>query len=301
MVNTPVLYITFARPEYASQSFAAIKKAQPQKLYFYSNKARENKPDEVRRNEEVRSFIKQIDWDCEVKTWLRDEYVDVFTSIKGAIDWVFDNEEETIVIEEDVVAGPAFFDYMDKMVVKYKDDERIWIISGNNGAPQYSPKGVNYFPTRIVDIYGWASWRRVWQKVDWQMDEWNTKDAHKKLRNYMGSYIMYLYNKVHYDNFYKQIKKSTFKPWDYLFSFSMRMRQGYCITPYTNLAKDIGLLGENHLQGIASPLSFIDFESDRFEVNDDCRLELSAFDWKYFSRVRFPDLIKRRLKRLFDY
>ena len=26
MVETPVLYITFARPEYASQSFAAIKK-----------------------------------------------------------------------------------------------------------------------------------------------------------------------------------------------------------------------------------------------------------------------------------
>lgn len=116
MVDTPVLYIKFARPEYASQSFAAIKKAQPKNLYFYSNKACSDKPDEVTRNEEVRSYVKQIDWDCEVKTWFRNEYVDVFTSIWGTIDWIFDNENSACVIEEDVVASLAFFDFIDKLI-----------------------------------------------------------------------------------------------------------------------------------------------------------------------------------------
>ena len=116
MVDTPVLYITFARPEYASQSFAAIKKAQPKKLYFYSNKARTDRPDEVARNEEVRSYVKQIDWDCEVKTWFREDYVDVYTSLWGAIDWLFDNEEKGIIIEEDVVASLTFYSFVDQII-----------------------------------------------------------------------------------------------------------------------------------------------------------------------------------------
>lgn len=40
--------------------------------------------------------------------WVRNEYVDVFTSIWGAIDWIFDNENSACVIEEDVVASLAF-------------------------------------------------------------------------------------------------------------------------------------------------------------------------------------------------
>jgi hypothetical protein len=83
MVETPVLYITFARPEYASKSFEAIKKSKPKKLYFYSNKARDDKPDEVKRNLLVRSYIDQIDWDCDVKTWFREAMLVCITSIWG--------------------------------------------------------------------------------------------------------------------------------------------------------------------------------------------------------------------------
>lgn len=101
MLSTPVLFCTFARPECARQSFNAIKAAKPSVLYFYSNKAREEKPDEVKRNTEIREYIKEIDWDCDLHTWFRDEYVDVYTSLLGAINWVFDNEEQAIVMEED--------------------------------------------------------------------------------------------------------------------------------------------------------------------------------------------------------
>ena len=188
MVETPVLYITFARPEYASQSFAAIKKAQPKKLYFYSNKARTDRPDEVARNEEVRSYVKQIDWDCEVKTWFREEYVDVFTSIWGAIDWIFDNEESACVIEEDVVASLAFFDYIDKLIPQYSNNGKVWIISGNNGAPKYNSTNYSYFFSHNMDIYGWASWKRVWKSLDKNMTEW----ALTRKQNTLKVLILYL-------------------------------------------------------------------------------------------------------------
>ena len=87
-MDTAVLFETFARPQYARQVFDQIKKAKPKKLYFYSNKARVDRPDEVRNNEEIRSWVKEIDWDCELHTFFREEYVDVYTSVQGAMSWV---------------------------------------------------------------------------------------------------------------------------------------------------------------------------------------------------------------------
>ena len=60
-MDTAVLFETFARPQYARQVFDQIKKAKPKKLYFYSNKARVDRPDEVRNNEEIRSWVKEVD------------------------------------------------------------------------------------------------------------------------------------------------------------------------------------------------------------------------------------------------
>lgn len=108
MVKTAVLFETYIRDDYARIAFDAIKKAQPRKLYFYSNKAREDRPEDVRRNERIRSWVKEIDWDCDLHTFFREEYVDQYTSLSGAINWVFENEEQAIVLEDDCVASLAF-------------------------------------------------------------------------------------------------------------------------------------------------------------------------------------------------
>lgn len=79
--NTPILYITFARSEYARKTFDAIKLAKPKRLYFYSNKARINNIEEIRNNNEIRSYIDEIDWPCKLETFFRDEYVDIYTSL----------------------------------------------------------------------------------------------------------------------------------------------------------------------------------------------------------------------------
>ena len=72
MVNTPILFETFVRDDYARQVFDIIKKAQPQKLYFYSNKGRD-KGDEIERNNKIRSWINEIDWECELHTFFQEK------------------------------------------------------------------------------------------------------------------------------------------------------------------------------------------------------------------------------------
>lgn len=242
MVNTPVLFITFARPEYARQSFDAIKKVQPRKLYFYSNKAREDKPDEVKRNEEVRSYVKEIDWNCEIKTWFRDEYVDMFTSLWGAMDWLFDNEEKGIVLEEDCVASEAFFIYCEKMLEFYKDDKRVSIISGNNRYPDLVPEGVDFFLTKMVDIYGWANWVDRWKSLDRNMTDW--PKSRMRLFKYFGRVIQALWRMFWFERVYRKI--DHYNPWDVISSYNRAKDFTYGIVPICDLVKDVGTYGENH-------------------------------------------------------
>ena len=144
MVQSPVLFITFSRPEYARQTWESIKLAQPKVLYFYSNKARADRVEEQERNDEIRSYIKEINWDCDLHLFFQVEHVDIYTSLRSAISWLFNNETEGIILEEDCVPTMAFFSFCDQMLSYYRDEQKVWCISGDNYL-DYSPKGKDYF------------------------------------------------------------------------------------------------------------------------------------------------------------
>jgi hypothetical protein len=241
MVETPVLFVTFARPEYARETFSGIKKARPKKLYFYSDKARENNSDESRRNNIIRSFVNEIDWECDLKTFFREHHSgDIDTSLWSAFDWIFDNEEEAIILEEDCVPSRAFFDFCDQMIPKFKNDSRIWVISGNNFMDKYNPNGYDYFFSHFPFMYGWASWRDRWKKV------MRDRLPIEKIREYK------LFNQLYVDpRAAKQALKFTEKIvntpcWDYRLTISMKCHGGFGVIPRINLVSNIGISGEHN-------------------------------------------------------
>lgn len=235
--SVPVLFITFARHDYARQTFDGIKKARPSKLYFYSNKARIDKPEELERNNIIRSFIKEIDWECNLKTYFREEYVDVYSSLWSAIDWIFNNEEQAIILEEDCVPSLAFFDFCNQLLPKFKDDLRIWVLSGNNLIEGYNPNGYDYFYSYFPYLYGWASWRNRWQKVI------RSRLPYEEILQYK------LFDQIYVKpmavkqalNFTRKIVETP--AWDYRFTISMKCNGGFGVIPRINLVSNIGVKG----------------------------------------------------------
>lgn len=239
--NTAVLLIAFGRVEYARKTFDAIKEVKPKKFYFYSNKGRTDHPEECRKNDIVRAMAKEVDWDCEFKTWFRDEPVDMYTSLKGAIDWVFQNEEKAIILEEDCVASPAFFDFAEKMLNKYESDKRIWIISGDNYVEGYNPHNTDYHFSKNTIIYGWASWRNRWNQIDW---------SHSHNLEWIDNGVIdAAFNTDEQRNFHKKRLRRTHdfiertKCWDTMFFYTILQEGGLCIMPAHNLVHNIGQTG----------------------------------------------------------
>lgn len=243
MVESPILFITFVRPEYARRSWDAIKAARPKKLYFYSNKGRSEKEGEIERNEEIRSFINEIDWDCDLHTFFREKCVDIYTSLWGAMDWLFEKEESGIIIEEDCVATKAFFQFCDDLLPRYANNPKVRMITGNNYTPEYNPKGVDYFFSHITNIYGWASWRDRWQGLDRKMTNWD-EVKNRPMRKYFPTYLCYMWYKLNMQRIYDNIDTSN--PWDFITLYNSIKNDQCSIIPKCNLVWDIGVSGSHH-------------------------------------------------------
>lgn len=301
MVETPVLFITFARPEYARRTFNAIKKARPRKLYFYSDKAREDRPDEILRNNQIREYINEVDWDCDLKLYFREKHSgDIDTSLWGAYDWIFENEEQAILLEEDCLPSLPFFDFCDQLLPLYKDDKRIWLISGNNFIEGYNPNGYDYFFNYFPYMYGWASWRDRWQKIN------RGPLPYEKIKEYRLFDQIYTNRKASSEALKFTRKIINTPAWDYRFTMTMKCNGGFDIIPKINLVSNIGLTGE-HNKG--NPSTFHNRELPDFEkynisnpppfVVPDYGYTQEWYDLYYLKRRTLLYKIKSRIIKLY--
>ncbi len=168
--DVPILLLAFNRPNQTRRVFDAIKAIQPTKFYFAADGPREGRAEEAILCQTVRtSILENIDWDCEVKTLFRDKNLGCKYAVSSAISWFFENEPEGIILEDDCLPDASFFPFCAELLEKYRHDDRIMMISGDNYQKDKLRTDYSYYFTRYNQIWGWASWRRVWNLYDVEM------------------------------------------------------------------------------------------------------------------------------------
>lgn len=172
LVDVPVLLLFFVRPDKTKEVFAKIKEARPSKLYLYQDGPRQNRADDIENIKLCREIVEDIDWDCEVHKHYCDENVGCDPSGYLSRKWMFETEEYGIILEDDTVASVSFFRYCKELLERYKDNDRIQMISGYNPVDYFDAKnGADYFFSTVASIWGWATWKRVtdtWDgKYEW--------------------------------------------------------------------------------------------------------------------------------------
>ncbi|MBK9061102.1 MAG: nucleotide-diphospho-sugar transferase [Flavobacteriales bacterium] len=172
-LTTPVLFIAFNREKPARMVMEAIRQARPPRLYFACDGPRNE--EEKERCETVRALVSMVDWECELHTKFSDVNLGVMMGESTAMDWFFEHEEEGIILEDDTMPVQSFFWYCQELLERYRTDDRVWCIMGNNLMIEWEHKEEEdyYFSAHGYGAYwGWAGWRRVWRKYDVEMKEW---------------------------------------------------------------------------------------------------------------------------------
>jgi len=234
-MHTPVLLIVYKRLDSTRKVLQAIREASPPRLYIAADGPKPDAPGEAETVEEVRQYLlDSIDWNCEVKTLFRESNLGCRAGVCSGIDWFFENEQEGIILEDDTLPTQCFFWFCQELLEKYRNDERIGMISGNNRYENES-KEYDYFFSRHGLIWGWATWRKNWLKNDINIASYNMR-SYKLLKKNIGSkavarFWMKNFDKVAYDDF---------DTWDYQWSYTRYLNRWLTIRPRYNLVKNIG-------------------------------------------------------------
>lgn len=237
--DTPILLITFNRPDYVVQSLSEIRKQQPEKLYIFQDGPREGNENDVVRGAEVRKLVKtMVDWPCGLHTNYQEKNLGCGLGPATAITWFFENEELGMIFEDDCVPHEDFFPYCKELLNKYKSNDDIAIIGGCNYG--YDIKGgKSYdFGSGHHQTWGWASWRRVWKLFDYYLVGYGEKEFSKII----GRYYKPFRQRDYWNQVFKEVKKNQLNGscWDYQFYFSLWKREMLAIYPRVNLVTNIG-------------------------------------------------------------
>lgn len=249
--TSPILFVTFNRPDLAEKVFETIRIVRPEKLYFASDGPIIGNPGDEEKITSLRNMVLSgVNWPCELKTLFRDVNVGLPRANIQAISWFFENEEAGIILEDDTLPSISFFSFCTELLKKYEDDERIMHICGLNIFDHVNDYGKSYYFSNYGHIWGWASWKRAWEKLDYNLLHWAKLRSIQMPQDHPFS-VMH----QNFENVWNGKSKSGLTRWYY----SVALNSGLFIIPKHSLIKNIGCRsdGTNFKDG-KSPYAFID-------------------------------------------
>jgi hypothetical protein len=180
----PIVFIVFNRPDHTQQVLDALKQntlAKESLLYVFSDAPRS--PKDEKAVEQVRSIVHQITGFKQVLLKERPQNMGCSGNVLSAINTVLSEHERCIVVEDDIVTAPIFLEYMNKALHFYEQDEAIFSIGAYRTAFKM-PAGYreDVFLLNRSCSWGWATWRKAWNKISVDPEEIKRGLSDKNIR-----------------------------------------------------------------------------------------------------------------------
>ena len=179
------------RPNTTKEVINAIKSVKPSSLYIACDGPRLDVEGELEKVNATKDLAMQsIDWECKVKTRFSKVNLGCRDGVSSAISWFFKHVSEGIILEDDVVPYPEFFEYCQLCLNRYRKDNRIWGISSSLRAKEQkiirkytdAPLYLRY----SFSCCGWATWSDRWSDYSPSLDK-NWMNLHSQnVENFCG-------------------------------------------------------------------------------------------------------------------
>jgi hypothetical protein len=238
--STPaVLLIAWRRPETTAQVMAAISSARPSRFFVAIDGPDENlRPGETAKVQATIDQIERlIDWPCRVERQYSVNNLGCRASVTSAIDWFFQNVDEGIILEDDCVPHPEFFPYCGELLERFRHSTQVMCISGDNSARVATPGPASYSFIRYPQIWGWATWRRAWDRYDRDLMSYQQARADGTWRRA----VPHAFERETFERVLDRIVECG-EPdtWDYQWAATLLLERGLSVHPAINLITNVG-------------------------------------------------------------
>jgi hypothetical protein len=240
-INTPVVVCVFNRPRHTLELMRALAGPAPSHLMVIADGPRADRIDDPKKCDAALQIVRQnIVWPCAVAWNISKTNLGCRKRIQSGLNWVFSQVDSAIILEDDCIPDPTFFQYCENLLDAYRDRPEVGIVSGSNPLAiddqnSFFANDESYLFSRYPIIWGWATWRRVWQNYDPDIAEWQTLRQTDWLSTVLAdplavSYWRAIFNRV----------LDGFDAWDYSLNYSLWRHDALTIIPRVNMIRNIG-------------------------------------------------------------
>jgi hypothetical protein len=297
MNKLPVALIGFNRPDLIKNVLSAIGAYRPSRMYLIADGPRPGVSNDLKLCNETREAMeKGISWPCETNHVFAEGNLGCRRRVVSGLDAVFEKEEKAIILEDDTVPTPDFFEFCQTMLERYKEDRSIYSVTGTNIAPWLSPN--KPFLCRFSHIWGWGTWRRSWKVYERDLSLLENPEYPQILERVLGNQRS---TRAWMERF-ATVKSGSLDAWGYGVQATLWAQGSFCLTSPRNLVKNVGFRDDaTHTRGRDCLFASMD-TAGLSNITGEVVKSSIAYEW-YFENVfhgdsRFARMVMYGLARL---
>lgn len=247
--KVPIMLLFFNRADTLKEVFAWVRKMQPEQLFLVQDGPRADRPDDIPKIEACRKVVENIDWPCQVYRNYAEQNMSCDHREFTGISWCFEHVDRLLILEDDCVPADSFYSLCGDLLERYKDDNRVFSISGFNRLGNYEKTPYDYVFSNAAAGIGWATWKRCWDHAQSLRDMDFLNDA---------AFMQYYEQIAAMQAGKKQqtllqlgkrvraldIKLGKVSSWEFLAGLSAWMNHQVIITPRVNMVQYIGITAD---------------------------------------------------------
>ena len=247
-MHTPILLITFNRPQHTRRVLKEILKQEPQELYVSQDGARDGNNNDRIKCQEVRDVIEELTSEFKINhihftlhTLYQSTNLGCGPGPAAGITWFFEQVEQGIIMEDDCLPHHDFFGYCEELLERYKDNKQVQFINSTLYHDKWKCE-TSYGFSHYMVTGAWAAWRETWQGFDLNLHSLDARAFRKQVYTLTNS-------RTEADWWYalvKEIQKDKSKKsyWDFQMQIHLFLNSALTIHPKVNLISNIGFDAE---------------------------------------------------------
>lgn len=239
----PVLLLTWKREKEIKLILNILKKINAINIYINSDGCEFSESKSKQKDKIIQtrnSILKNIDWECKVHLKFNNKNLGCKQSVISGINWLFENEESGIILEEDCIPNESFFHFCAALLAKYENNKDIGCITGVNFQNGQKVSNSSYYFSKYNHCWGWATWKKSWDLFDADMSFWPIMQNQK---NWSIDPLMRKEERKYWVDIFESSYQNYFDSWAYPWLASLWYRNKLTITPEYNLVSNVGFDG----------------------------------------------------------
>ena len=244
-MDTPIMLLFFNRPDTLKETFNWIRKVKPKQLFLVQDGPRPGNNQDLEKIYQCREIVESVDWECQVQKNYSDKNLTCDVREYSGIDWCFRFVDRLLILEDDCVPADTFYDFCSELLERYKNDNRIGMISGFVRCGTIESAEYDYVFSNTCAGCGWATWKRAWdeavkiRRLEISEFERLVRKHKSTIENYCLSYKDYAEKAIALRKL--ESEKCELISWENIWGLSMIFNNQLAISPRHNMIKYAGI------------------------------------------------------------